>query len=310
MDVVLNITAPIFFLILLGFAGTRFELLPKEALPALSRFVLYFALPSVMITKISALDLRAVVNVPYMFVYALGGLVAFFITVAIVRYGLKEGWSVAAVSGMGAMMPNSSFIGFPILLQYLENAPAQAFAMALVVETIIFLPLALMLIESFYNHQPGIGKQVFVKVLKRIVRNPIILSVFAGVLLSLLGLRLPHFISSSLELLSMAAAPSALFVIGGSLVGVSIAGSKVRTLIVASIKLLVFPLVVFISLQAFPDMPIELQVSVLVFAAMPMFSIFPILGGEYGQRSFCSSTLLVTTVLSFFSISALLLLLH
>ncbi|WP_231886198.1 AEC family transporter [Marinomonas atlantica] len=306
----LNITAPIFFLILLGFAGTRFELLPKEALPALSRFVLYFALPSVMITKISALDLRAVVNVPYMFVYALGGLVAFFITVAIVRYGLKEGWSVAAVSGMGAMMPNSSFIGFPILLQYLENAPAQAFAMALVVETIIFLPLALMLIESFYNHQPGIGKQVFVKVLKRIVRNPIILSVFAGVLLSLLGLRLPHFISSSLELLSMAAAPSALFVIGGSLVGVSIAGSKVRTLIVASIKLLVFPLVVFISLQAFPDMPIELQVSVLVFAAMPMFSIFPILGGEYGQRSFCSSTLLVTTVLSFFSISALLLLLH
>lgn len=310
MDVVLNITAPIFFLILLGFAGIRFGLLPKEALPALSRFVLYFALPSVMITKISALDLRAVVNVPYMFVYALGGLVAFFITLAIVRYGLKEGWSVAAVSSMGAMMPNSSFIGFPILLQYLENAPAQAFAMALVVENIIFLPVALMLIESFYNHQPGVGKQVFVKVLKRIVSNPIILSVFAGIMLSLLNLRLPHFMGGGLELLAMAAAPSALVVIGGSLVGVAIAGSKVRTGIVASIKLLLFPMVVFISLQAFPDMPRELQVSVLVFAAMPMFSIFPILGGEYGQRSFCSSTLLVTTVLSFFSISALLLLLH
>ncbi len=310
MDVVLNITAPIFFLILLGFAGTRFGLLPKEALPALSRFVLYFALPSVMITKISALDLRAVVNVPYMFVYALGGLVAFFITLVIVRYVLKEVWSVAAVSSMGAMMPNSSFIGFPILLQYLENAPAQAFAMALVVENIIFLPLALMLIESFYNHQPGVGKQVFVKVLKRIASNPIILSVFAGIMLSLLDLRLPHFIGGGLELLAMAAAPSALVVIGGSLVGVAIAGSKVRTGIVASIKLLLFPMVVFISLQAFQDMPSELQVSVLVFAAMPMFSIFPILGGEYGQRSFCSSTLLVTTVLSFFSISALLLLLH
>lgn len=309
MDVVLNITAPIFFLILLGFVGTRFGLLPKETLPALSRFVLYFALPAVMVIKISALDLRAVVSVPYMLVYAIGGLAAFFSALLITRYLLKEKWSVSSVSGMGAMMPNSAFIGFPVLLQYLDNAPAQAFAMSLVVENIIFLPLALMLIESFYNHQPGVGKLVFVKVMKRIATNSIILSVLIGVMLSLLDLSLPHFMHSGLELLAMAAAPCALIVIGGSLVGVVIAGSKVRAGVVAGIKLLLFPLVVFICLMAFPDMPYELQVSVLVFSSMPMFSVFPLLGGEYGQRSFCSSTLLITTVLSFFSISVLLLLL-
>lgn len=310
MDVVLNITAPIFFLILLGFLGTRFQFLPKEALPAMSRFVLYFALPAVMVTKISSLDLKAVVDLSYMLVYAVGGLVAFALTIAVARIFLKENWLASTVSGMGAMMPNSSFIGFPILLQYLEDAPAQAFAMSLVVENILFLPVALVLIESVYNHEPGAGKKIISNVMKRVASNPIILSVCAGVMLSLFGLHLPSFIAGSLDLLAMAAAPSALIVIGGSLVGVTIQGSKIRTALVASMKLLIFPLVVFACLLFFPQMPNELRVAVLLFSAMPMFSIYPIICGEYGQRSFCASTLMVTTVLSFLSISALLYLLN
>lgn len=306
MDVVLNITAPIFFLILLGFLGTRYQLLPKEALPALSKFVLYFALPSVMITKISALDLRVVVDLSYMFVYAVGGLVAFALTVMVARFALKESMVASAVSGMGAMMPNSSFIGFPILLQYLDEAPAQAFAMSLVVENIVFLPIALILIESTYNAEPGVGGKVVVNVAKRIATNPIILSVFAGLLMSLLGVQLPSFMNGSLSLLATAAAPCALIVIGGALVGVTVQGSKVRMGLVASMKLLVFPLVIFACLPFFPAMPMELKVSVLLFGAMPMFSLYPILCGEYGQRSFCASTLMVTTVLSFITISALL----
>ena len=103
MDVVLNITAPIFFLILLGFVGTKYQLLSKDALPALSKFVLYFALPSVMITKISSLDLRAVVDLSYMGVYALGGLTAFFLTLVLVKGVLKESWGNGAVSGIGVM---------------------------------------------------------------------------------------------------------------------------------------------------------------------------------------------------------------
>jgi predicted permease len=310
LDVVLNITAPIFFLILLGFVGTKYQLLSKEALPALSKFVLYFALPSVMITKISSLDLRAVVDLSYMGVYALGGVTAFFLTLVLVKGVLKESWGNGAVSGIGAMMPNSSFIGFPILLQYLDNAPAQAFAMSLVVENILFLPVGLILIESLYHQESGVGRKVLLNVAKRIASNPIILAVFTGVIMSLLGVSLPNFMGGGLELLASAAAPCALIVIGGSLVGVVIRGSKIRTALVASVKLVIFPLIVFAGLQAFPTMPFELKVSALLFAAMPMFSIYPIIGETYGQRSFCASTLLITTVLSFFSISALLFILN
>lgn len=306
MNAVLNITAPIFFLILLGYGAIRLHLLPKEALPALSKFVLYLALPAVMVTKISALDLAAVVNVPYMFVYAVAGLVAFSATLLIARNVLKEQWSTSAVSAMGGMMPNSAFIGFPVLLQFSDTAPAQAFAMALVVENILFLPLGLIFVESVYGHSDGAGKQVLIKVAKRVATNPIILAVFSGVIMSMLGLHFPSFIGGGLDLLAQAAAPAALIVIGGSLVGVSIKGDKVRIALVTSMKLVLFPAVTLLLLQFFPTMPYHLKVGVLVFSTVPMFSVYPIVGGEYGQRDFCASVLLVTTILSFFSISLML----
>lgn len=306
MDVVLGITAPIFLLILLGFLGVRFQLLPKEALPALSRFVLYFALPAVMVTKISAMDMGVLLNGAYLSVYAIGGLTTFFITVVLAQYVFKADKVAASVTGIGAMMPNSSFIGFPILLQFLEGHVAQAFAMSLMVENIVFLPIALVFTEMMANQKSGLGKQMMIKVAKRIVTNPIILSVFVGVMMSATGVHFPEFVSKGLGLLSQGAAPTALFVIGGSLVGVAIQGSKLRIGLVAVMKLVCFPVVVFLCLGLFPSMSYDLRVAVVVFAAMPMFSIYPIIGGEYGQRSFCASSLLATTVCSFVTISLLL----
>jgi len=52
-------------------------------------------------------------------------------------------------------------------------------------------------------------------------------------------------------------------------------------------------------------MPSDLKVAVIIFASVPMFSIYPIIGGEYGEQSFCASTLLITTVLSFFHIECI-----
>ena len=309
MDVVLNTTAPIFLLIFLGFLGTKLKFLPQASLPALSRFVLYFALPSVMVTKISSLDLREVVDFAYILVYAFGGLTAFMMSFFISKRLLNESGGNSTISGIGAMMPNSSFIGYPILLQYLDNAPVQAFAMSLVVENILFLPLGLILAETYFKKDSNEEKQVLLTVAKRVATNPIILSVFLGVLMSLSGMTMPTSVEGSLGLLASAAAPCALVVIGGSLVGVSIKGSKTRMTIVAVSKLLIFPATVFCLLMFFPNMPHVLQVSALLFAAVPMFSIYPIIGEAYGQRSFCSSTLMLTTLISFFSISIMLLIL-
>lgn len=306
MDAVLNITAPIFFLILLGYLAVRFKLLPALSLPGLSRFVLYLALPALVFTKLLSMDLGKSINLSYMVVYALGGLATISAAILASHWLFKDNWVASGVRGLGATMPNSAFIGFPVLLQFFQHAPTQAFAMSIMVENIILMPVGLIFVEAMYGKNSPNGTGVVLPIIKRVGSNPIILSVFAGLIGSSIGFSLPVFASRGLEMLALASAPVALIVIGGSLVGVSIKGNLRQISLVAIGKLVFFPFVVITLLSFTPNLSSELKTAVIVFSAVPMFSIYPIIGDKYGERSFCASTLLITTVASFFTLSIIL----
>ena len=47
----------------------------------------------------------------------------------------------------------------------------------------------------------------------------------------------------------------------------------------------------------------QLGTAAVVFSCMPMLSIYPILAHRYHEERFCAAALLVTTVLSFATIS-------
>ncbi len=101
----------------------------------------------------------------------------------------------------------------------------------------------------------------------------------------------------------------ALFTIGGTLVGNPIRGDigSISTVLVG--KLLVHPLLVLLLLMLAPGLSSELRLSMILLAAMPMLSVFPIIGSNYGVGKLCASILLFTTVLSFVSLTTLLVLL-
>ena len=81
MEAVISIIAPIFFLILIGFLSVRYAFLPQVAIPGLSRFVLYLALPALIFIKLSSMELKEVLQFDYLAVYAASGLATFFIIV-------------------------------------------------------------------------------------------------------------------------------------------------------------------------------------------------------------------------------------
>jgi len=306
MEAVINIIAPIFFLIIVGFLCVRYAFIPQAALPGLSRFVLYLALPALIFIKLSSMPLKDVLQFDYLAVYAVSGLITFSITVFLSWQLFKGGLVKAGVRGVGATMSNSAFIGFPVLLQFFDYPLTQAFVMALMVENIILLPVGLIFIETMLGKNDSNGKGLFLVVLKRISTNPLLIALASGLIFSIFELSMPNFVEKGFDLLAMSAASVALIVIGGSLVGVSIKGHLSPILLVAVVKLIVFPVIAALLLLLTPSMPNELKIAVIIFAAMPMFSSYPIVCGEYGERSFCASTLLITTVLSFFTLSVLL----
>ena len=72
--------------------------------------------------------------------------------------------------------------------------------------------------------------------LKGLAKNPMIMGITAGIVFSALDVHLPAVISSTIQLVATAASPVALFVIGGSLVGLKLTGQRTDMATVAPVS--------------------------------------------------------------------------
>lgn len=308
MTDVLSITAPIFIIIGFGYLAVKSGLMPQEAMPLLGRFVLYFTLPALIFGTLSQMQVSEVIQFDFLTIYALGSLGALLGGIALNRLFFRVDLAEASVRGMGMSASNSAFIGYPVLLQVFGSAPTQPFTMALLVENILILPLALILIE-YGKRDAGTGEsllQVWRRIFMRILRSPLIIAILAGLICASLQLPVPSALDRSLEMLAMASVGTALFVIGGSLVGTRVNDSLGSISLVAAGKLLLHPLLMLLLVMLWRDFDPQLEKAVILTAAMPMLSVFPIIGGNYGYGRQCAGMLLVTTALSFITLTLIL----
>lgn len=304
---VLSITAPIFILIGVGFCAVRSRLLAPEAIPGIGRFVLYFALPALIFGTVSQMHFSEIINPSFITVYAVGSIGSLIAGTLLGIFALGNNLSAGALKGLGMCISNSLFIGYPVLLQVFEESQTNALTMVVMVENIITLPLALLIIEYGSSNQQGSLGAVWKSVFGRVLRNPIIIAIASGLAVSASGLELPVMVNKALSMLGQTSAATALFVIGASLVGTRIRGDIKPIALVVVGKLLIHPALILLMLWIMPPFDPQLELAVLLMAAMPMFSIYPLIGSNYGLGRQCSSILVVTTLLSFFTITALLL---
>jgi hypothetical protein len=68
----------------------------------------------------------------------------------------------------------------------------------------------------------------------------------------------------------------------------------------------VHPLLVLTAVLLLPPMARELQVAVVLMAAVPMLGIYPILAQKHGHDTMAAAAQLGATVASFFTLTALL----
>ncbi|MDR8017074.1 AEC family transporter [Ectopseudomonas guguanensis] len=309
MLTVLGITAPIFILIGLGFVSARIALINREQIRGLGAFVINFALPALVLRALVERRLDEVLNWPYLAAYALASLSLFTAGFAVARWLRGQGQSASAILAMGMSVSNSGFIGYPIAVMVLGQTAAVAMALGMLVENLLLIPLALALAEAGTQRGNG-GWALLRETGLRLARNPLIIAIAVGLLLSLLQIRLPAVPLRVVDMLANASAPVALFVIGGSLYGLKLGGMGGDLVQTALGKLVLHPLALLLAFLLLPGVEPQLMVAGLLFASAPMMSIYPILGQRFGLEQRCAAALVAATVLAFFSISGLLALLR
>ncbi|WP_394789955.1 AEC family transporter [Rhodoferax sp.] len=307
---ILAITTPIYLIIAAGFLAVRFGLFTKPELRVLGRFVIQFCMPALIFRALSQRSLGEVLNLPYLLAYALGSLA---LLLGATLYGRRlrgQPMPLAAMRGLGMSASNSGFVGYPILLQLIGPAAGVALALCMVVENLLILPLSLVLADSGNGGAAQRWHQALQQTLRNLLSNPLILAILAGFGFALLGLQLPEVLGRTVQIMATAASPIALFVIGGTLVGLRLEGVRRDLACIAFGKLVLHPLAVLALLLVLPPIDPTLRLAAVMFAGMPMLSIYPVLAQKYHLEGLTAAALLVTTVLSFLSISLLLWALH
>ncbi|WP_153111318.1 AEC family transporter [Propionivibrio limicola] len=306
---ILAITSPIFIIILIGFLMTRFGVFAKADMRVFGKFVVNLALPALLFNALAQRQVADILNPSYLLAYAIGSLAVIGVGFLWARRVARVNEQASTFYAMGMSCSNSGYIGYPILLLTLPSVAGVALALNMMVENLLALPLLLTLAER--GRGSGGAWATIRMLMLRLARNPLMIGLLAGLTVSLLRLKLPDAITRTVTMFSAASGAVALFVIGGTLVGLSIGsiGKEVAPIVIG--KLLLHPLAVFVAITLMPSLGLpsinpELQMAAVLMAAVPMLGIYATLAQQYGQEDFSAVALLLTTVASFFTLSGVL----
>ncbi|MFI4924580.1 MAG: AEC family transporter [Vicinamibacteria bacterium] len=301
---VLSITGPIYVVIALGYLSVRLRLFRPDDLRTLGRFVLHFALPALLFNALARSPVASILDPAYLAAYAASGGAVMLGAFLWERRVRRRDAPTSAIIATGMSFPNLAFVGYPIIVPLLGAAGAVAVAISFVVDNLLIMSLSLALAGS-----GGAAVESRARALARALaatgRNPMIVAIVAGFLVALAGVTLPAPVTRTIDLFAGASTAVALFVVGGSLVGLEVRGMVRDVSAIAIGKLFVHPLVAAGFAMLVPLDP-AMRIACIACACMPMVSIYPILAQKYRLEGLAAAALLVTTVASFVTINAVL----
>lgn len=305
MSAVLSATLPIFTIIAIGYGLVRSSLLPKDGARALGTFVLVVALPALIFTALSRRAFSEIIEPVYLIAFGIGSLGTALIVLAIARLAMQRPLTEAAIMALGAAGANSGFVGYPIAAAVIGQKAAVALALSMLIENILIIPLLLGLAEAGQARGRGLAQAALAS-LTGLFRNPMVLAILAGLGASVSGLRLPAPLERSVDMLASASAPVALISIGGALAGLTIRRGLGSMALVVGGKLILHPALVVGALALLPPLADDLHKGMIIIAAAPMMTIYPLIGARFGLGERTAAALFTATIAAFITMSVVL----
>ena len=306
MQTILNTALPFFALIFCGYGAGRFKLLSEASVAGVNAFVFYFALPAFIFNLMATSPIADVANGPFIAAYLGVGLVVFAVAAVLGRLLFEVRRSEAALQGSAAVLGNTGYMGLPLVAAAFGDRAAIPLVLGLTLEATVLIPLTIVLVEAQKGLDAG-WSHLLGSVAGAMVRNPIIIAIFSGLLVSATSLGLPIPIENFTDLLGSAAGPCALFALGATLASFPISTGISEVSYMTFFKLLVHPAAMwFATTRLFDVDPLWATVAILG-AALPVAANVFIVAKQYDTYvERVSSAVLISTIVSTVTVSTLL----
>jgi predicted permease len=291
---ILNIVLPIFLVVGLGWGLRRGRFLTAEGNGLLTRLVYWVAAPALLFRSAAATPLDEGANLWGLLVI---GVVSVAMAVAVYLAAFRSAPSRRGVIAQGAFRSNQVFIGLPLVYNAWGVDAVGQVAIVVGLTVVIYNVLAvpvLTLPHRVRGVKPWAGA---LRGARTIMTNPLALGCLAGIAWAATSLTLPRALDDALDLVGRTALPLALISVGAALDFRRLRHELPVTLLIALLKLGVYPALVWLGLSWLGVSGLALKGVVLV-AATPTAVASYVMSVELGGDEQLTAALIIGTTLA------------
>ena len=301
---ILNNLFPVFALIGLGAFLKHLHLTGERFLKSSDRLVYFIFFPAMLFWKIGASP--SVDNRATDLIAAAICAVAIVYLISAICLKLFKVSDFAAGSYSQSCYRFNTYVGMAVIMNALGETGVSRFGI-LIGFIIPFINVLAVSTLIWYSGQTIDTRERLRITFRALISNPLIIGCLAGMTYSRVVGEFPVFMDNTFRLATMVTLPLALLSIGGTLTLKNLKTHLGHVFLGSAIKLTVLPIVGWFFLKTFDASPLSFQVGMLFFTLPASPAIIVLSTQLNSDTEFASAAIFLSTLLSFFSMSAVLL---
>lgn len=296
MDQILAVIAPLFLIIFGSALLQRLVNFGNNWSEVLNEYALKIGFPVLIFTSLLKASFSFYEQLPLLIsnsIFIIVGFLGIFLFGKMFNLGTKilRTYFICLIFG------NVAYLGIPFLVQIFgaEILPVASLIVAVYLFWIFTIGIGFL---DFTGQTAK--KDIFKNIILGLFKNPLLVSVFLGILAAILEIKLPDILMTSLDMITASVTPTVLIVVG-LFIGKSKIGELkewLPILLFSLITLIAMPAIFYFGLKILGFQPINFSASVIQ-SAMPL-AITPFaLADKYGlDKGFIARSIVLSSILS------------
>lgn len=297
-----NVTLPIFLVMAIGWGLKQIGMLDDHFVTVANRFNFKVTLPVMVFRDLSAVDIQSTFDLKFVLFCAISSTLCFWVIWGGTRLFLKDKSLIGAFV-QASFRSSAAVMGLAFISNIYGSSAMGPMMIIGAVPLYNIFSVIVLTFEAQIEEGESRDTEKIKKACINIIKNPIIISIALGVLVALIGLKLPVAINKTVNSVAQLASPLALIGLGAGFEGRKAMKKMKPTMWASAIKLLIQPLV-FLPIAMWMGFEGEKIIAILIMLAAPATpSCFIMAKNMKNDGTLTASIVVVTTLMAAFTLT-------
>ena len=295
----LNATGPIFLMMVFGLFLRKVGILDEDFANRMNKFVFKIPLPFLLFSDLAAVDFSRVWNIKFIVFCFVVTLIS--ITISTLISCLWRDKSIRGEFIQASYRSSAALLGIAFIQNIYGNA---GMAPLMIIGSVpLYNVMAVIVLSFFHPERKAIDKAVWMKTLKGIVTNPIIIGIVAGLIWSACKIPMPAILNKTVTSIGGMSTPMGLMAMGATFDFRKALG-RIKPAVTATIMKLIVFVAIFLPIAVKLGFHQEELIAILVMLGSATTVSSFVMAKNMGHEGVLSSSVvMLTTLFSAFTLT-------